>query len=256
MSGAVRARRDGASMTPPTVVRHQFTHRLDQEWARLRRGRHGLALVRTWPDGSPGDPLAPLVASIDDLDTLVAATHGRSARADAVLLRLVEVAQHDQLAGRIVIQRLLPPLIASSVRYRDSCEGCDPAELVVPAAWLALRRYDHVRRCRHVAASLVSDAVFAAFRQPMRRRSRTEEPHSPRTFEELLAGDEPPVLVELAHVLRDATAGGVAPEHVELLRASVAISPSELARRRAVTTRTIRNQRRRAVDAVRGVLAA
>ena len=52
----------------------------------------------------------------------------------------------DELAGRVVIQRILGGLISQAMRHRSQHDDVDPAEIIVAAAWIALRRYDTTRR--------------------------------------------------------------------------------------------------------------
>ena len=108
-----------------------------------------------------------------------------------------------------------------------------------------------------VAASLISDAVFTAFRAPLRRRSSSEEVRSPDRFAEDACAFAPPsALEELAGVVRDARCAGVPAGDIELLRRLAQVeSPSIVAREREVTPRTIRNHRDRAVERVRLALA-
>ena len=234
-----------------------FSSRLDADWARLRRCRRALARARRWAVGNPADPLSAIVADIDDLDSILVATQRGSSRDDDILLRLVELARHDELAGRIVVQRLLPGLIARSIRYRSYADETDPVEIVVAAAWVALRSFDTERR-RHVAASLISDAVFSAFRAPLRRRSASEQVRSPGGFEYVAAAvTEPSPLEELADVIRAARVAGVPVADLDLLRRLTQVeSVTVLARERRVTTRTIRNHRARAVGRIRTAIAA
>jgi len=237
-----------------------FGRRLDAEWARLRISRRALQVVRTW--AGPGtQPFDRMLRSVTDLDDIVSATRAGGAPGegeDAVLIRLVDLARHHELAGRIVVQRLLPGLIAGSVRYRDFEGRTDTSEIVVAAAWMAVRRYDTATRRRHVAATLVSDAIFQAFRRPLRRRSATEIPRSPHHF--LRDADDtggPHAFLELADVVRTARLAGVDDDHLELIRHLVRTgSPGVTAAECAVTPRTIRNRRDRAVDSIREALAA
>ena len=144
-------------------------------------------------------------------------------------------------------------MISRACAHRDYFEIIDPIELVVPAAWLALRTFDTERRRRHIAASLISDAVFAAFRAPLRRRSSSEEVRSPERFEEDADALAPrSAMEELAEVVRDARGAGVPTGDIELLRRLAQVeSPSTVADERKVTSRTIRNHRDRAVERVR-----
>jgi hypothetical protein len=235
----------------------RFAQRLDAEWQHLRRSRRSLRLARSWADGDPDHPLAAVVAAIDDLDDLVAATQRGCPAADAILLRLVELARHDELAGRIVIQRLLPALVSRSVSYRCFHDGVDPVSISVPAAWLAVRAYDTTRRRHQVAASLLSDAVFTAFRQPLRRRSAGEVIRPAGTFIEMTAEPAPSGIEELAAVVREARTAGVPDHDLELIRELArAESPRLVAADRRVTPRTVRNHRDRAVARVRLAIAA
>ena len=245
--------------TPSATPR--FAHRLDAEWHRLRTARRAVARARSWADHDPDHPLSTIVASSADLGDIVAATQ-RGAMPpgidDMILVRLVELTCSDELAGRIVLQRLLPGLISRSLQYRAFRDGVDPVELAVPAAWLAIRSYDTDRRRHHVAASLLSDAVFQAFRRPIRRRSSTEVVRPVHVFASLASDDAPSsAFEELAAVVRDARRAGVPTRDIELLRhLARSESPATVARERNVTPRTVRNHRDRAVAHVRAALAA
>jgi DNA-binding CsgD family transcriptional regulator len=241
----------------------RFSHRLDAEWRHLRTARRTLDRTRSWGEDHPDHPLSTLVAMSTDLDDIVHATQRGAMPAgvgDAILLRLVELARTDELAGRVVVQRLLPGLISRSLRYRGFHDTIDPVELAVPAAWLAIRSYDTDRRRHHVAASLLSDAVFQAFRRPIRRRSSTEMPQPDRVFVALASDDGPTsAFEELAAVVRDARCAGLPPHDIELLRhLARSDSPGTVAKERNVTPRTVRNHRDRAVARIRaaGLVAA
>jgi hypothetical protein len=235
---------------------------LDAEWAGLRTSRRALRTARSWAHRLPvAHPLATVLAPLEDLDGLLAATQrpGAAQRTDDdVLLVLVALARTDDLAGRVVLQRLLPGLIAQSRRYRSFRDPTDPLEVAVPLAWIAIRSYDVERRTRHVAASLLSDALFQAFRRPLRRLSATaEEVRPPSSFSKTPWHDDPnTALDEFVTVLRESQLAGVSAHHIDLLRHLVrAGSPSAVARERRLTPRTIRNHRDRAVDQVRVAVA-
>lgn len=176
---------------------------------------------------------------------------------DAILLALVELARDDELAGRCALQYLLPSLIRAAIRYRSFDDGTDSVGLAVTAAWVAIRSYDVVRRRRHVASSLISDAVFQAFRRHLRRRSQSEQVCSPVMFAEVPHHDEPATpLDEFVTMLRDARRAGVPTDDLDLLRQLVRVgSPGLVAQQRNVTPRTVRNHRDRAVEHVRNALA-
>ena len=143
MRPPVRAGADGERMTNTPMAR-PFTDSLDREWRRLRRHPDAVRRARSWSIAIPDRVLALQVAGLDDLQDLLDITRGRGASeldADAALRALVEIAQGDQLAGRVVIQRILPGLITRSARYRTTREPVDPAEIAVAAAWIVLAAY-------------------------------------------------------------------------------------------------------------------
>ena len=231
---------------------------LDIEWAHLRTSRRALRTARTWAARFPDHPLADIVVDVDDLEQVRVATQRRADRSDdAILLALVELARDDELAGRLVLQRLLPALIVNARRYRSYTDRTDPIAQIVPAAWMAIRSYDVDRRRHHVAASLLSDAVFQAFRRQLRLRTASVELTAPTSLASAPCHDGPATpLDEFVTVLRDARRAGVPSYDLDLLRQLVRVgSPSIVAKQRNVTPRTVRNHRDRAVEHVRTALA-
>ena len=273
VSRPVRGDRHGGSMTTTTTTTTTsntttcttrascFSSRLDAEWQHLRVSRRSLQTARRWSADEPEHPLRRLAADVHDLDTVLAATHRGGAPAgtgDEILLRLIDLARDDQLAGRLVVQRLLPALISRSRRYVPFQRSVDPIEIVVAAAWLAVSAYDTGRRRHDVASSLVSDAVFTAFRQPFRRRSATESVRPIRHFAMTPSTDvETTAFEELADVVRVARHAGVSTQDLDLVRHLVRVgSPGVVAQQRGVTPRTIRNHRDRAIAHIREALDA
>ncbi len=243
-----------------TRERSHLLDRLDIEWTHLRTSRRALRTARSWASLVPGHPLADLVEDLTDLDQIRQATqrtNGAERLDDTILLALVELARRDELAGRIVLQHLLPALISNARRYRSYTDRTDPITQIVPAAWLAIRSYDVERRRHHVASSLISDAVFQAFRRQLRRCTVGEDLTAPVSFEQTAHHDDPATaLDEFVIVLRDARRAGVPAHHLDLLCQLVRVgSPSVVAEQRKVTPRTVRNHRDRAVDHVRTALA-
>ena len=293
-----RTQRDAGHGTTPggahdTTSRCRLTAQLDREWRRLRRDERALRTARSWigtvhTDGA----LASILDDLDDLHDLVSGTdraadrptsppdyrpdhrpdqrpgdphahpHGHrpeARRGDEILLELVALARHQQLAGRIVLQRILPGLLSRSSRYSEFQVGHRTADIVVASAWMAIHDYDHERRPREVAAALISDAVFSAFRQPHRRRSATEQLRPIESWTRRPAAEPSATPIEeLATVVAEARLNGVASEHLDLLRDLVRTGSSTVvAAELGVTDRTVRNRRLRAVEQVRqAVLAA
>ncbi len=234
-----------------------FSAQLDREWRRLRRHRRSIERARSWSPHVDCD-VANAFATLADLDELVDATQrDGSGRGERVLLDLVRLARRDQLAGRVVVQRVLPGLISASAPYRSWSGDDDPVALAVGSLWISIHAYDDVRRCRHVAASLISDAIFKAFRQPARRRSASEEACAPHRFDELVATHASDPLTEIATALGEAGRVGVPREDIDLLANLVRVgSPQRVAADCDVTPRTIRNRRDRAIRRVRLAVAS
>lgn len=133
--------------------------------------RAAVARAHTW--GLP--------CGFDSLDRLVAATGwyataderhaaGRitTADADAVMERLLIAARTDDLAARVVLQRLLPGLVGLARRWQRRYDGDALAEAIV-AAWPVIRQYPVERRPRHLVANLLNDCEYHAYRRSGRR---------------------------------------------------------------------------------------
>ncbi len=229
---------------------------LDREWARLRRRPQALRRVRSW---SHDPALAPIVSVIRDLDELVRATSpiaGGVGSGDDILRSLITLATDDELAGRIVLQRILPGLISRSRRWDGHARGGDACDVSIGAAWLAIRTFDVRARSRHVAPSLIADALWIGFRRGARRKVEQEVPVPANVLTAYPApAHEAAPLEALAGTLRAARRAGVPAADLELMRRIVvAGSPSQAARQCKVTVRTIRNRRDAATWKIRRAL--
>ncbi len=232
--------------------------RLDREWRRLRHDRRSLATVGGWIGEDALAPAIERAVGARDLQVIVVATaHGAGGQPDRALRRLVEIADADPLAGRIVLQRILPGLVAGAARYHQSFDGADVLDHVLAAAWIAIECFDLDRRRGPVAPSLISDAVATAYRTPMRRRAaHPETPTDATRWREVAESAEPTALEELAEVVRHAGQSGVPDRDLELIRHLAATgSPGRVAVERNVTPRTVRNHRDRAVERIRRAVA-
>lgn len=211
----------------------------------MRRRPQVLGHVRTW---SVDPILAPVVSDVRDLDDLVHATQpgviGGGA-GDEILRRLIARAPEEELAGRIVLQRILPGLISRARRWDGHRRDADVCDIVIGAAWLAIRSFDTSARSLHVAPSLIADTLWIGVRRGARRKVEQEIP-GPGSV--LMAQPAPPQqatpIAALAGTLRAAHRAGVPAADLELIRRIVvAGSPSQAARECKVTVRTIRNRR-------------
>jgi hypothetical protein len=226
-----------------------LSDRIDRQWRALRRRRDVVATVRSW--GVTSRPFADL----DELLELAGYRVAGTAENNEVLRRLVTLARHDDLAGLIVVQRILPGLLAAARRRAVPGQNGSFEELI-GAAWMAIRGCPVERRHTHVAANLVRDAAYRAFTAPTRRRSATEVSVDPRVLDETPADVVISSFEELATIVADARRAGMAASDLDLVRDLVRLgSPGELARRREVTPRTIRNHRDRVTAQLRRIAA-
>ena len=170
--------------------------------------------------------------------------------------QLVVRAADDELAARIAIQRIMPGLLAVVRRRGAACdEGLDE---LVGAAWIGVRTFNPARGSRCVAAALIADADYRAFRSRWRRRCAGERPTG-LTLE--LPHDEPGRHAGSAagRSVRAAAAAGVPDDDLELVRrvgGRGARRPSSSPGSCDVTTRTVRNRRVRVTDRLRQLAAA
>lgn len=224
--------------------------RLQREWDHLRHRPQHVVRARAW---------GVTDRDFDDLDTLLALAGFRTPATDeteAVLRRLVVRAADDELAARVVLQRVLPGLLAL-VRRRESRRGDDMLEHLVAAAWIAIRTFNPTRRPACLAAALIGEADHACFCRPGRRRSATEVTFDPARVTGMPDERRVSSCEELAGVLADARAAGVPTADLELVRRLLrAGSSAQVATDLQVTARTIRNRRDRVTLRLRQTLAA
>jgi DNA-binding CsgD family transcriptional regulator len=137
---------------------------------------------------------------------------GRACRGDAegdrLLAALLVAARTDDLATRVVLERVLPGLRSRAVRWRRQCEDDWDAAFgeLVSAAWVVIRCFPVERRSRQLAPNLLRDAEHLAFVKAT-RRAWTSEP-VPSWWLDLPVDPPPPEPVdELAALVADARLG-------------------------------------------------
>ena len=220
--------------------------RLAAEWARLNHCPVSLARAARWGlvDGFPRD--------LDEIVTAVGGGGDRSRDADLRFRRLVAMAGDDLLAARVAIERLRPGLLAIAARRRRNRTAFED---IVASAWIAVRTYDPTRRNANLAASLLADANWQAFRRHDRRKSTLDLPLLDTDHLEAAEEDDPGV--ELAHLLDDARAAGVDPADLDLVDLLLR-NPSveQVAAQLEVTSRTVRDRRARVAAKLRDVALA
>ena len=125
---------------------------LDAEWVALQDDERATAACRRWSGAAPA--LAGCGGPVDVLGRVAAAP-------DAVLGHLLaEAAAGDPLAGRVVLQALLPKVVRMA--------AVDPAAAVddyVTALWCEIAVYPLARRPVSVAANLALDTLKAVRRE-------------------------------------------------------------------------------------------
>lgn len=256
VSGAERGRADAAPMTshPALLVR------LTREWRAISHRPSVLRRAAQWPLGVTFESLDDLVAatgwrdrSSTDVDpTLVApCSADQSARANEVLGRLVLVARTDELAARVVLQRLLPGLAGVARRWSRRHEGGpDALDELLAAAWTVIRTHPVERRPDHVAAQLLRAAEYHAFVRPGRRMLVVQSVPGERLDLPVPPVDDTPAAVELAELI--AATHTLTERDRELLALIVAgRSSTEVAEALEVSVRTVTNHRDAMVSRLR-----
>lgn len=248
----------------PPAFYSPLARTLLEEWARLgaspsvRRSAKRWGIVpaeRLTLDRHPLDPVLEAVG-------FLGATNDSAA--DSALHRLVVLAAADELAARVVLQRILPALVAIARRRGPMCGGPQAAftELLA-AAWIVIRTYPVERRPNKVAANLVRDAEYHAFVRAHRLRSSKEEvglpEHAPQAAD--LTGvsldQAPDVAEELGELLGLARVAGVPPVDLAFLDAwAHGADTRSLASRFDICERSVRNRRRQVVHQLRQLALA
>jgi DNA-directed RNA polymerase specialized sigma24 family protein len=148
----------------------------------------------------------------------------------------------------------MPGLLAVVRRRRGIAEHV--FEELLGAAWIAVRTFNPNRSPSSIAASLISDADYNAFRAAARRRSADEQP-ADLDFTRRADEREPSACEQLAELLVEAGEAGLAAADLELIRQLLAApTTNQLAEELAVTPRTIRNRRRRITTELRAIALA
>lgn len=239
------------SSTTGSRPRRSLTHRLDSEWANMRRRPDVTDRVRSW---SLTD--VPF-ATLDEFMVLIGHRTPGSRAANDLLGRVVGVAHHDPMAARIVLQRILPGLMAIVRTEQRHDPRVDALDVVMGEAWLCIVAYRPDARPTQIAARLLSDTRFRAFTHQRRRRSFREVPFDAGTFDEMVTPETTTAFDELVAAVGESRRYGLGDEHVavvdDLLRHD---TTAGVAAAHHVTTRTIRYRQHRTVGEIRRLVAA
>lgn len=216
---SARSSRSATTRPGGTVLRRLF-----DDWETLSHRPSVVRRARSWNLGVDFDTLDGLVRAAgyrprpdqasaaapveEPAQTVAAADDGRTLGVepgDEVLGRLLIAARDDELAARVVLQRLLPGLCAAARRWSGSRAGGSEEAIddIVAAAWVVIRCFPVERRPGHFAPKLLRDAEHQAFIKATRRRW-TAEVAEPASFDrrpDLLDGVRVDPADELAEVV-------------------------------------------------------
>lgn len=267
----VRVRADDPGMQPrlPLIINRPLLARLDREWHALTSRPAALRRAHGWGLGVPFAGLDELVAATGSSSLHAAARLAAAAcptapglddrplpSGDEVLARLVMVARRDDVAARVVLQRLLPGLVSRSRRWSGHRDGgsSDAFDELLSAAWMVIREFPVERHPQHVAARMLRDSEYRAFGRA-RRRLLVHELVEPGVLDGRVEppADEP--LLELMEVIAQAGALPEADRRLLILLAG-GRSQTELAQLLDVSERTVRNHRDAMVHRLRSLVAA
>ncbi len=234
----------------PSATAMNLGGRLTREWTRLRL--HPASQCRAAGWGLVDD-------SLDDLDQVLAAVGyevERTTRTEAALRQLVIIARTDDLAARVVVQRLIPGLLAVVRRRAARQRASECFEELLGAAWISIRTFNPSRQPSTIAASLISDAEYLAFRSARRRRSSLEQP-TEFDADSLAAPISAHAAEELAELLELARSSHIRDEDLEFVQHLLdAPTLNDAARVMQITPRTLRNRRDRVTSELRQLALA
>ena len=238
-----------AAMTSLPNHRYLLT-RLQREWNLLSCRRSALDRAALWK-------LTPSVlGSLDELLVLTGlGPPPADPSSDETLRRLVVLARHDDLAARVVLQRMLPGLSVCAKRnsngFNNQLEALDE---LLSEAWTVIRSFPIEQRDRYVIKNLLRDCEYRAFVKA-RRRLLVHELTDPSDLDRV-AETEPDrepfgVVVEL---LARARAAGMSDADVAVVVTLLNTSTvKQAAIELRVTDRTVRNRRDSVVRQLRAL---
>ncbi|MEY4340094.1 MAG: hypothetical protein RLZ14_1944 [Actinomycetota bacterium] len=211
-----------------TSTTNPALQRLDREWRALNCRALAIQHAAGWG----------VVDHVESLDDLVRATNSDHGD-DAVLRRLVALSVHDDLAARVVLQRLMPGLVRIAARWARRAGGwADAFDEVLAASWLVVRTQGDDARPQLVAR-LLRSVEYRAFVRSTRRSMVVV----PMDVSDRPAAEAADPLAELVEVVRSAQR--VLTEHDRcVLRLLLRdCSPPEMAAELGVSIRTVTNHR-------------
>ena len=246
----------------PTISgRIPVAHALYLEWTAMCGNRRLLRQVNAW--GLPGLPIGHL----DEL-LIRSGLDGRSDDDDSdhYLALIQQRAGTDELAARVMLQRLMPAMLSIATKRAPITDNgtIGAFEAVVSAAWVVIRRYPIDRRPVHVAGNLVRDIEYAAFVRDKRLKSATIETVVGDRVLDLAGanharanGSHDPVAAdgEVEALLADLARSGLSTADIQMLRSVMNdVNSAEAGDALGINARSARNRRASALKRAREVL--
>jgi DNA-directed RNA polymerase specialized sigma24 family protein len=227
--------------------------RLQREWNLLSRRRSALTRASAWS-------LTPrAIDSLDELLVLTGLGPGPvDPASDETLRRLVGLARHDDLAARVVLQRMLPGLSNCAKRNSSGFDNqLDALDELLSEAWTVIRSFPIERRDRYVIKNLLRDCEYRAFLKA-RRRKLVQEVTDPAHLDRAVETDGSPgestgeSLITIVELLGRARSAGMSKDDVDVVVALLNNSTvKQAATALGVTDRTVRNRRQDVVRQLR-----
>lgn len=215
---------------------------LDPDWRHELVAPHLRSRFRAWQEAEPA------LATFRDPAALMRFLRraGSSARKDEVLCALLARARWEAIAGRVVLEAMLPGL--KNVAGRLLTDVRDREELwsvLLACAWERIRTYPVERRPRRVAANVLLDSMRGtlATLSSARRDPASMAGSLPYSVEAVPASAGVDALLDAA-----VRAGAVSRDEAELILATRVddVPLSVLARSRGVSFDTLKHRRGRA----------
>jgi hypothetical protein len=196
-----------------------------------------------------------MLSSLDELLTLTGlGPVPLDSSSDEMMRRLVTLARHDDLAARVVLQRMLPGLSACARRNSPNFDAqLDALDELLSEAWAVIRLFPIERRDRFVIKNLLRDCEYRTFVK-VRRRMLVHEFTDPAHLELAVEPDDPTgePLTTIVGLLGEARAAGM--NDADLAVATTLLNTPTLKHAAValrVTDRTVRNRRRAVVHQLR-----
>jgi hypothetical protein len=197
------------------------------------------------------------LCSLDELLVLTGLGPGPAdPSSDDTMRRLVTVARHDDLAARVVLQRMLPGLSTCAKRNSSGFDSqLDALDELLSEAWTVIRSFPIEQRDRYVIKNMLRDCEYRAFLKARRRmlvQDATDPAHLDRAVETDEGSTEP--MITILDLLSAARTAGMHRDDVAVVVALLNHSTvKQAATALGVTDRTVRNRRHAVVHQLKAL---